>query len=158
MTTGTNHDLGSHVLHPVRAHRNPFECDSRHQPRQTFQGLCAVYGHQNDFISFFSQEKMCAFKTQLREGLGKAGPLGRHVSQAVVALEDQPKAVVVAAESFFFFLLFFLAFLPIPAIIFTALENQNGTMWENGDWTFPDSLYYTFITLRFMIHMRLSKA
>ena len=90
---------------------------------------------------------MCAFKTQLREGLGKAGPLGRHVSQAVVALEDQPKAVVVAAESFFFFLLFFLAFLPIPAIIFTALENQNGTMWENGDWTFPDSLYYTFITL-----------
>jgi len=93
------------------------------------------------------KEKMCAFKTQLREGLGKAGPLGRHVSQAVVALEDQPKAVVVAAESFFFFLLFFLAFLPIPAIIFTALENQNGTMWENGDWTFPDSLYYTFITL-----------
>ena len=100
---------------------------------------------------------MCAFKTQLREGLGKAGPLGRHVSQAVVALDDQPKAVVVAAESFFFFLLFFLAFLPIPAIIFTALENQNGTMWENGDWTFPDSLYYTFITLRLLIHMRFSK-
>ena len=91
---------------------------------------------------------MYLFKARLWESLGKAGPIGRQVSQAVVALEDRPKAVAVAAESFVFFLLFFLAFLPIPAIIFTALENEEGTMWEEGNWTFPDSLYYTFITLR----------
>jgi len=91
--------------------------------------------------------KMYVFKARLWESLGKAGPLGRQVSQAVVALEDRPKAVAVAAESFVFFLLFFLAFLPIPAIIFTALENKEGIFWEEGDWTFPDSLYYTFITL-----------
>jgi len=91
--------------------------------------------------------KMYVFKARLWESLGKAGPLGRQVSQAVVALEDRPKAVAVAAESFVFFLLFFLAFLPIPAIIFTALENKEGTLWEEGDWTFSDSLYYTFITL-----------
>ena len=89
---------------------------------------------------------MYLFKARLWESLGKAGPLGRQVSQAV--LKDRPKAFVVAAESFVFFLLFFLAFLPIPAIIFTALENEEGTMWEEGNWTFPDSLYYTFITLR----------
>ena len=89
---------------------------------------------------------MYLFKVRLWESLGKAGPLGRQVSQAV--LKDRPKAFVVAAESFVFFLLFFLAFLPIPAIIFTALENEEGTMWEEGNWTFPDSLYYTFITLR----------
>ena len=98
--------------------------------------------------SNINQGKMYVFKARLWESLGKAGPLGRQVSQAVVALEDRPKAVAVAAESFVFFLLFFLAFLPIPAIIFTALENKEGTLWEEGDWTFPDSLYYTFITLR----------
>ena len=92
---------------------------------------------------------MYVFKARLWESLGKAGPIGRQVSQAVVALEDRPKAVAVAAESFVFFLLFFLAFLPIPAIIFTALENKEGIFWEEGDWTFPDSLYYTFITLRY---------
>ena len=93
-----------------------------------------------------TQGQMYIFKARLWESLGKAGPLGRQVSQAV--LKDRPKAFVVAAESFFFFLLFFLAFLPIPAIIFTALENEEGGMWEEGNWTFPDSLYYTFITLR----------
>ena len=92
---------------------------------------------------------MHVFKARLWESLGKAaGPLGRQVSQAVGALEDRPKAVVVAAESFVFFLLFFLAFLPIPAIIFTVLENPEGMAWDEGEWTFPDSLYYTFITLR----------
>ena len=106
---------------------------------------------QTQHSEYLTQGKMYVFKAQLWESLalGKVGPLGRQVSQAVVSLEDRPKAVAVAAESFVFFLFFFLVFLPIPAIVFTALENKEGILWEEGDWTFPDSLYYTFITLRY---------
>ena len=74
---------------------------------------------------------------------------GRTFKDGSWKFEDRPKAVAVAAESFVFFLFFFFVFLPIPAIVFTALENKEGILWEEGDWTFPDSLYYTFITLRY---------
>jgi len=67
------------------------------------------------------------------------------LDRAGVQLEGQSRAVAVLAESAFLFLLYFVLFLPLPAAVFTALENKG--RWADGQWSFLDSLYYTFITL-----------
>ena len=41
---------------------------------------------------------------------------------------------------------FFAVFLPIPALIFSYLENEDQGFLE-GDWSFLNALYFTFITL-----------
>ena len=67
------------------------------------------------------------------------------LDRAGAVVEGQPRAVAVAAESAVFFLLFFVLFHPLPAALFTALENEG--RWADGQWSFINSLYYTFITL-----------
>ena len=46
------------------------------------------------------------------------------LDRAGARLEGQPRAVAVLAESVVFFLLFFVLFHPLPAALFTALEEQ----------------------------------
>ena len=77
---------------------------------------------------------------RMYESLGKAGE----------ELANKPRVVVVLVEAAVFFLLFFTAFLPIPAVLFTILENDlslEGRSFLEGPWGFLDSLYYTFVTL-----------
>ena len=77
---------------------------------------------------------------RMYESLGKAGE----------ELANKPRVVVVMVEAAVFFLLFFTAFLPIPAVLFTILENDlslEGRSFLEGPWGFLDSLYYTFVTL-----------
>ena len=63
-------------------------------------------------------------------------------------LHFQPKARVVFLEATTLFLIFFAVFLPIPAVLFSYLENgDTGLTFSEGDWSFLNSLYYTFITL-----------
>jgi len=76
-------------------------------------------------------------KTRVWESLGR--------SQAQ-QLDQRPKLLVVIVETLVFFTLFFVMFLPVPALLFTFLENK-GKGFFRGNWGFFDSLYYTFITL-----------
>ena len=50
-------------------------------------------------------------------------------------------------EAVGFFLIFFVIFMPITAIIFSVLEGDDlGLTLAEGDWSFLNSLYFTFIT------------
>ena len=46
-----------------------------------------------------------------------------------------------------FFLVFFMIFMPITAVIFSVLEGDDlGLTFAEGEWSFLNSLYFTFIT------------
>ena len=50
-------------------------------------------------------------------------------------------------EAVGFFLVFFVIFMPITAVIFSGLEGDDlGLTFAEGEWSFLNSLYFTFIT------------
>lgn len=68
------------------------------------------------------------------------------VGKSETELGKKPRLQLVIVEALGFFLLWFVAFIPIPALVFSALENDKQGFRE-GDWSFLDSFYYTFVTL-----------
>ena len=79
-------------------------------------------------------------------GLGSVFSAKASSFKKIVSEDSHFKQAV--AETIGFFLVFFAVFLPIPATILSFLENDNlGIRFNEGDWSFLNSLYYTFITL-----------
>ena len=64
--------------------------------------------------------------------------------------EEQREATrvrLVVLEAVGFFLIFFLIFFSITPVIFAFLESDElGFTWVEGEWSFLNSLYFTFIT------------
>ena len=75
---------------------------------------------------------------QYKNKLWEAEGLGRGETA-----ERRPKVVVVLVESIVFIFFFTSLLMLVPAAIFSALEEDDGT----GSWNYLNSVYYTFITL-----------
>ena len=79
-------------------------------------------------------------------GLGSVFSAKASSFKKIVSEDSHFKQAVV--ETIGFFLVFFAVFLPIPATVFSYLENGDlGIQFDEGSWSFLNSLYYTFITL-----------
>ena len=120
-------------------------------------------GHPVTSASFYFRSNLCFFhnsyvfysqvsrlKERMWQSLGKgrveARPRVVGLLLLPLLLLLLPQAGVIIAETGVFVMFFFCVFHPLPAAMFTHFENGGHSFWQ-GEWSFLDSLYYTFVTL-----------